>query len=989
MGRRRGDDLSLVRATRESFGFRSGSPPLALSAIAPSETIAYDGAHGEGLELPAGDPASFDSRGALELLNRSGWSTGCLFVAWFATAGVSTLRAQDAVINEFLAVNGGSVRDEDGDASDWIEIHNRSELAVDLADWSLTDDRTVPDKWLFPRVTLAEGAYLVVFASAKHRRGESGPQLHTNFRLDQRGEFLGLFRPTPGGEREAVSAFSPGYPEQRAGRSYGRDANDAGSYFATPTPGSANGDGFEGFVADPQMTPPRGFYDESLRVAISSATPGATVVYTLDGSPPTLENAVEYSEPLDIEGRPERPAAILRARAFRDDLLSSRLVTHTYVYPAVVASQTNAALPGTPRMWAGRPADFEVDPEVTSDPRYRETFVDDLLSIPTMSMVADPADLFSETTGIYANASRTGRGSERPVSLEWLWPSGERRSGERGSFQQNAGARIHGGISRLPEYLKHTFRIYFRREYGAARLEFPLFEGSDIASFDQLVLRANVSDGWIQDPIGWSLASTYTRDPFARQTMRDMGHEQPLDTYVHLYVNGAYWGLYNPVEHATAGFASEHFGGEKEEWDVIKHVNFNSSRVVDGNREAWDRAMGLAAADVRQLDAYAAVTAMVDVVDLTDYLLLNMYIGNWDWPQNNWYAARHRVPDGRFRFFSWDAETSLEPGNGTLSDVTFNQTNPTSGDTPGGFLARLRRSEEFVTLFGDRVEKHLSSGVLTPDANTERMRSIASRIDRAIVGESARWGDYGTTEGSRAAPRTRDDNWVPALEILYDNYLPSRHEIVRDQLTEAGLYPELNPPDFSRLGGAIDSQTSVLLLVPVGEIYYTLDGADPRSPGGGVNAEAILARSSPRALLPEHTEARVLVPQDASLGLDWTLPDFDDSSWIAGPNGRRLRHPRRFRHVDRNRRRRRDVPPAVVGLRARAVRDSRPVEGHAAVPPHEVRRRIRRLPERRAGRVGAGSRDAGVELEGAGKPRRQSGGRLRELRSGRRDRPPA
>ena len=119
-------------------------------------------------------------------------------------------------ISEFLASNITGLKDEDGDESDWIEIHNPDATAVDLTGWGLGDVASLEEPWLFPPVTLAPGARLLVFASGKNRR-VAGSNLHANFSLSATGEFLALIN--PGGV--AVSSFSPQYPAQLPDVSYG------------------------------------------------------------------------------------------------------------------------------------------------------------------------------------------------------------------------------------------------------------------------------------------------------------------------------------------------------------------------------------------------------------------------------------------------------------------------------------------------------------------------------------------------------------------------------------------------------------------------------------------------------------------------------------------------------------------------------------------------------------------------------------------------
>ena len=139
----------------------------------------------------------------------------CTFAA--ALAAAVTLPAAAALqISEFMADNADSMTDEDGDYSDWIEIHNPDASPVNMLGWRLTDNIAQPNKWVFPAVTLAPGGRLMVFASNKNRR-DAAHELHTNFQLAKGGEYLGLLRPDGGVEHD----YSPAYPPQYEDVSYG------------------------------------------------------------------------------------------------------------------------------------------------------------------------------------------------------------------------------------------------------------------------------------------------------------------------------------------------------------------------------------------------------------------------------------------------------------------------------------------------------------------------------------------------------------------------------------------------------------------------------------------------------------------------------------------------------------------------------------------------------------------------------------------------
>lgn len=121
------------------------------------------------------------------------------------------------VITEFSAANDNGIRDEDGDRSDWIEIHNAGDEAAELNGWFLTDDSEQLDKWRLPPASLGPGAYQIIFASNKDRT-DSSNSWHTNFRLDSSEGFLALVEPDG---RTIASGFAPAYPVQIDDYSFG------------------------------------------------------------------------------------------------------------------------------------------------------------------------------------------------------------------------------------------------------------------------------------------------------------------------------------------------------------------------------------------------------------------------------------------------------------------------------------------------------------------------------------------------------------------------------------------------------------------------------------------------------------------------------------------------------------------------------------------------------------------------------------------------
>jgi CotH protein/lamin tail-like protein/chitobiase/beta-hexosaminidase-like protein/K319-like protein/Fn3 domain-containing protein len=616
-------------------------------------------------------------------------------------------------------------------------------------------------------------------------------------------------------------------------------------YFSTPTPGSINSTGFLAFVADTKFSHDRGFYETAFSLSITTATATATIRYTTNGTPPSLTNGFTYAGPINITG-----TRTVRAAAFKDGFEPSNTDTHTYIFLSDVIQQspTGAPPPGWPSSWGGNVVDYGMDPTVVNNPAYSATIKDDLKTIPTFSIVMDLNDLFDPSIGIYANPGQDGIAWERPASVELIYPDGTTEG-----FQIDAGIRIRGGFSRSTSNPKHAFRLFFRQQYGTPKLRYAFFGDNGTDTFDGIDLRTFQNYSW---SFQGDSRGVFLRDQFCRDAQLAMGHQSERGNFYHLYVNGQYWGLFNTCERPEASYGETYFGGRKEDYDVIKvEAGPYAINATDGNLDAWTRLYNAALAGLASDDAYMRIQGknadgtpnpayenLVDVPNLIDYMLVILYGGNLDAPisnflgntrPNNWYGVRNRVgPDG-FRFFVHDAEH-------TLLNLSEDRTGPyPAGDTsvvyssPQWIWQKLQANAEFRMLVADHVHRHFfNNGVLTSQGANALFVARKNEIDRAVVGESARWGD-----AKREPAFTRTD-WLNAINAIVNSYLPQRSGIVLNQLRADGLYPNVTAPSFFQFGGHVGRGFNLFITAPAGTIYYTLDGTDPRLRGGGFSASA-------------------------------------------------------------------------------------------------------------------------------------------------------
>lgn len=610
-------------------------------------------------------------------------------------------------------------------------------------------------------------------------------------------------------------------------------------YYRDPTPGAANVAGQQGFVADVVVSVPRGFYETPFTLTLSNSTPGAQIFYTTNGDPPTPTTGLLYSGSFAINR-----TTVVKAAAFKSDFYPSPVISHTYLFVRDIVSQSTSTTlaAGFPATWGGVSPDYGMDRDVIGSfdangvstggdlfgGLYANTIKSDLKAIPTLSLSMDVDDLFGPN-GIYTNSTFEGTAWERATSAELIFPNGE------SGFQIDAGLRIQGGAFRSHSLSrKHSLRLLFKSDYGPTKLEYPFFGSDGTNEFDTITLRMESNDGYAWDAAG--NRAQYARDAFASETQADLGQRAIQHNRVHLYLNGVYWGIYTPTERPDASFSASYYGGEKENWDA-----FNDGKTIDGTSDSWNafvslaRNVSTASSGAARRSAYQRIQGnnpdgsrnpgydkYLDVDNYIDYLLVNFYVGNSDWPHRNWYASREQGSQSTgFKFHTWDAETAML----LTGDVNVDRTG--ANVEVAEPYSYLRSSEDFRLRFADRAHRALfNAGAMTPAQSLARYQRVIDEIDRAIVAESARWGDQHS-----GSPYTRAQ-WLTESNRVKNSFIALRSNVFLNQLRNAGLYSAVTAPVFNVPGGSVPAGTVVSMTSSAPTMYYTTDGSDPRGVDG-------------------------------------------------------------------------------------------------------------------------------------------------------------
>lgn len=578
-------------------------------------------------------------------------------------------------------------------------------------------------------------------------------------------------------------------------------------YFMNPSPGAHNDtSGISEFVADTTFSMDRGLYSEPIEVAISSATEDAIIMYTLDGSLPTLEHGTVYASPIYVD-----ETTILKAAAFKENYGPTNIDTHTYIFPEDIVD------------------DPVMLDDILNHAEYGPMIMPALYKIPTISLVTQ---------------SPINTSIEVATSVELIYP-------ETGSgFQVNAGVKKVGGHSL--NYPKNNMRLYFRSKYGAAKLDYPLFGGLRYGKgaariFDQLNLHSGSHDTvfYLGDNRQSPSNAQYLRNRWIQDMQFEMDQLSLQGRFVHLYINGQYWGHYHVMERPTSYYVASHLGADKEDCEAV-----NSGRTVGSSSPAWPHITSITG-DFDEFKRW------VDINSYIDYMLLNFYAGNdWDWnPGQNWMAAGPSQPDqGGYRFFNWDADIILRRTN---------DHNLARGG-PGNMLPALQQHEEFRRLLADGIHRHyFNQGILTRERAWDVYNQRAEEIVETLVTETARWRWNGIVW-------TLENQWRNEYDRLQNDFFQNRTAIVLDQLINAGLYPGLPAPEFlingtRQHGGPIAGGDTFSVVVPTSTSFTDV------------------------SIAGSENEVKVYVPTDDALGKSWLLPGYVEGvhgeSWLTGSGG--------------------------------------------------------------------------------------------------------
>ena len=749
----------------------------------------------------------------------------CLLVLPFRTAGQE---ASSLSFNEVMVANMDQYIDPCWNYGAWVEIYNSSDANKSLRGYWLSDDTTNLKKLRIStnQVVPAKGFLNLWFDNySKYSLSQ------INMKLDADGALLIL------SNSAGVKVASVTYPPAIARSSYARmsDGDGEWAWSPTPTPNASNvGMSFsEERLPTPEVSHESCFFNGSLTIKVTIPE-GCELRYTTDGSTPSRTHGQTSKNGIFTI----TASSVYRFSFIRDGYLNSKVVTRSFL------TRTKA------------------------------------YTIPVISIAADPEDLYSDQLGIFVKGTngRAGRGQsepcnwnmdwERACNFEFLSPDGTPL------LNQETWISRCGGWTRA--YIPYSFKIHAVKVFeGKNTLAYPFFSAKPYLKHKMLQIRNGGNDN-----------SCRVKDAFLHQLVATSGLDVDYQEYspVAHYINGVYCGVINMREPNNKQHVYANYGLDDEEIDMYEIDADSGYLQMCGTNRSWKELY-----NISRLSAlstyYNKVMQQLDIDAFCNYMAVQLYLGNSDWPKNNLKAFRPKAEGGRFRFILYDLDHSFYTGDpfvlfSTRQNYTFN----TLYNEP---VSNITQEVEVVSIFLNLLKNLtfrkrfidtfclVAGSVFEPERCAEVLNRLADRVaDMQVIANS-----YGTN----TSPWGTTNSMISSLH--------SRPQVMIDALKNYGILNvrDVTPQSISLSSSVPTARITVNdIYIPTGKFNGKLFPPvvlKAEAPAGyrfvgwkkGDNVDGDIIES----LVPENAEWKYY--DKGSLdGANWTGTNYTEENWDSG-----------------------------------------------------------------------------------------------------------
>ncbi len=509
------------------------------------------------------------------------------------------------IINEIQAANIDQFTDPSWNYGGWIELYNANTCPYNLQGcWVSDDAQNLKKAHITQPITILGQSYKNLWFD--HHDKFCPTQL--KMKLDLEGGTIFL------SDEDGNLITSQEYPAPVPRTSWARlnETSNEWGYTDQPTPEAANGAVVfcQSRFDAPCPSEPSQIFDKSVSFRIEIPE-GATLRYTTDGAAPSLTRG-EKSDTGDFT---VSATTVFRFAFFREGFMTSPVITRTFI---------------------------------KKDKKF---------SLPIIAIATDPDNLYSDEKGIFVKGvnGRAGRGQntncnwnmdwDRPANFEFLYD-------EESKVNQECEIAKFGGWSRANT--PHSFKLHASKLYeGNNSFNCKFFPDKSHNKYKTLKIRSGGGDNMCR-----------VKDPFIHKIVQSSGLDVDIQDYqpVAHYINGVYKGVINMREPTNKHYVYSNYGLDEEEIDMFEMNNDSGYIQTCGTKEAFLRLYNLSkkAADA---NVYEEIKNLLDIDEFCNFFAVELYLGNWDWPQNNMKGWRPKEENGKFRFIMFDMDASFSEAN--------------------------------------------------------------------------------------------------------------------------------------------------------------------------------------------------------------------------------------------------------------------------------------------------------------------------------------
>ena len=566
---------------------------------------------------------------------------------------------ENIIINEIMSANVDVYLDPNKNYGSWVEVYNPSDKSVSLGGLYVSDDaNNLKKNKLIDRYGAVPSHGFAILNFDHHEIWTENAYRQIDDKLDCDGGEIIISDGTNIIARQT-------YPQAISRCSYARksDGGSEWSFTGTPTPGTSNQTSTN-YASRQLMSPepdqPGQQFSGSLQICVNIPD-GATLVYTTDGTTPTLTNGEKSVTGIFNITQ----TTCYRFRLFKEGYLPSPVTTRSYI------------------QW--------------TDHQHP-------ISFPIISIVTDDKHINDKEIGVFSQGpyGRPGNGQtskcnwnmdwDRPVSFEYITEDNEC------VLSQECGLSTCGGWSRA--WTPHAFKLKAGKEYD--------FQNSFQNQFfaDKPFLRHKT----LQIRNGGNDTGNRIKDAGIQMIVAKSGINVDYQEWqpVHVFINGSHYAVLNMREPNNKDFAYSNKGIDSDMMDQFEISPDSGYVQMRGTKESFSRLVDLSY-DASDNSVYEEIKQLLDIDEYINYMAIELYSGNWDWPQNNVKGYRDQN-NGKFRFVLFDLDGALSTNTpfstffgkewynfDTLHGYDYSQNKNVEGE-------RRYLQIEFVTLFKNLLE---------------------------------------------------------------------------------------------------------------------------------------------------------------------------------------------------------------------------------------------------------------------------------------------